>query len=401
VLLTAAVTAALACSLSAELEEDARRRTLLLAGFYASLGLALLSKGLVGLVLPGGIIPLYYLLAGRRPRLARLGVWWGVPLALAVAGVWYGPVIYRNGREFIDQFFVQHHFARFASNKYHHPQPFYFYVPVVLLLMLPWTPFFVSALASFRLRLMRDGTAFNRLRLFALAWLVVPVVFFSFSGSKLPGYVLPSLPAAAILTGPRLLRYLRGRGGPWLMRLTGALVLALGVGGLVYLVKSGLVSTPLSVAVAAPSVVAGACALLLARRPLVAASAVVAASLLTVPLVAVLAVEPFARRESVREPLLAAQARGLGRLPVLQMHTTERSSEFYAAGRLVYSADGQPRRFEGAGEVLEYVRQTGGEALVIVPVKYLDQLTNEPGASTEVVADNYWKALVYVRAAGE
>ena len=400
VLLTAALTAALSCFLAADLAPDARRRRRLLAGFYASLGLALLSKGLLGLVLPGMIIPLYYLLAGRRPALGRLGLPWGLPLTLAVAGVWYGPVIWRHGHEFVDQFFVQHHFARFASNKYHHPQPFYFYVPVVLLLALPWTPFFVGALGALGPTALRDETGVGRLRVFALAWLAAPVLFFSFSGSKLPGYVLPALPAAAVLAGLRLHSYLRGEGGLWVMRVTAGLALGLGAGGAVYLGRSGLLPAAVALAGAAPAVAAGACALLFARRRLVAASSIVAAALLTVPLVAALAFGHVAGRESVRGPLLQAQARGLGHLPVLQLHTTERSSEFYAAGRLVYAADGQPRKFEGAGEVLAYVRGAGGRALVIVPVKYLNQLTGEASASAEVIGDNGWKAVVYVETAG-
>ena len=61
-------------------------------------------------------------------------LWWGVLVTALVAGLWYAPVIRAHGWGFIDEFFVQHHFARYVSNKYRHPQPFYFYVPIILLL---------------------------------------------------------------------------------------------------------------------------------------------------------------------------------------------------------------------------------------------------------------------------
>src|SRR5689334_2624717 len=106
-----------------------RRKRLLLAGFYVFVGLSLLAKGLVGVVIPFGVVGLYYLLRRSWPaRSVWLSLIWGVPLAVAVSAIWYGPVIARHGWTFIDEFFVQHHFARYVSNKYHHPQPIYFYL---------------------------------------------------------------------------------------------------------------------------------------------------------------------------------------------------------------------------------------------------------------------------------
>src|ERR1051325_7887686 len=121
----------------------------LLIGFYAFVGLSLLAKGLVGIVIPFGVVGLYYLLRRSWPvRSVWLSLSWGVPLALAVSAIWYGPVIARNGWTFIDEFFIQHHFARYVSNKYHHPQPIYFYPAIILMLALPWT---VHGSASMRM----------------------------------------------------------------------------------------------------------------------------------------------------------------------------------------------------------------------------------------------------------
>ena len=110
-----------------------------------------------------------------------------------MAAIWYGPVIARHGSTFIDEFFVQHHFARFVSNKYHHPQPVYFYPAIILMLALPWTAVLVEALARLGLGVARRDSL-SVLSVFSLAWLALPIVFFSFSGSKLPGYIFPVYP---------------------------------------------------------------------------------------------------------------------------------------------------------------------------------------------------------------
>src|ERR1041385_9040789 len=128
-----------------------RRKRLLLVGFYSFVGLSLLAKGLVGIVIPFGVVGIFYLLRRRwPPRSVLLSLIWGLPLAIAVSAIWYGPVIARNGWTFIDEFFIQHHFARYVSNKYHHPQPIYFYPAIILMLALPWTAFLVEALAKVR-----------------------------------------------------------------------------------------------------------------------------------------------------------------------------------------------------------------------------------------------------------
>jgi 4-amino-4-deoxy-L-arabinose transferase-like glycosyltransferase len=206
IVLTMTVTGALCCFFIWHIaNKDRQRRSWLLVGFYFCVGLSLLAKGLVGIVLPIGIIAVYFVLRRESPtRSFRLSLLWGLPFALIVATCWYGPMIYRHGGTFIDQFIVQHHFARFLSNKYHHPQPFYFYVPVMLLMALPWTVVLLAGFASSRRWSWRGRGAVDLMRVFALAWVVVPLVFFSLSKSKIPGYILPALPAAALLIGERI-----------------------------------------------------------------------------------------------------------------------------------------------------------------------------------------------------
>ena len=91
-------------SLAFFLLHELRRKRLLLAGFYAFVGLSLLAKGLVGLVIPFGVIGVYFLLRRSWPaRSVWLSLLWGLPLAAAVAAIWYGPVIAKYGWTFIDE----------------------------------------------------------------------------------------------------------------------------------------------------------------------------------------------------------------------------------------------------------------------------------------------------------
>lgn len=156
------------------------RRGLMLGGVL--LGLAVLAKGLVPLVLA---IPLFWI--GRR-RWKELSLY--LLAALLVAFPWYLMCYLRNGWPFIEVFFIQHHFGRFLSPELKHVQPWWFYIPVLLVLLFPWIP----ALAAVR----TDGWREPR-RLLLLGWLVFGFVFFSASTNKLPGYLLPLLPAATAL----------------------------------------------------------------------------------------------------------------------------------------------------------------------------------------------------------
>jgi 4-amino-4-deoxy-L-arabinose transferase-like glycosyltransferase len=404
-LLTATVTACLAFFYLSEIERNAGRRRWLLAGFYACVGLSLLAKGLVGIVLPFGIVASYFLLRRRWPGLSRIGIFWGVPLSLAVACVWYAPVIARHGWTFVDEFFVQQHFARYVSNKYHHPQPFFFYLPVILIITLPWTFFFVGGVAAQSEINPRADDAATKLRVLALVWVVAPFLFFSASRSKLPGYILPALPGAALLAGFALHKYLCGAGGILTMRLTGVLALLFAAAGaLLAFTRLGVHANlpnglPLgcALAITLPACVAGLVALFLARRRELCALAFAGATLLTVPLIVGCALKSAMRKETMAQEIRLADARGYAEVPVVQLHTVERTVEFYAAGRLAYDASGEPLKFEGARDVSEFVRRNGGRALVIVPVEYVSQLTDELSLATEYVGDNGSLALVFVR----
>jgi 4-amino-4-deoxy-L-arabinose transferase-like glycosyltransferase len=159
-----------------------RARETMILGLWAGLflGLAILAKGFVPLVL---IVPV--LLIARRMRFAMIGA------AVLVAAPWYVLCYVRNGPVFWNEFFWKHHVERFLHPTLDHPQPFWFYVPVLLAGLFPWTP-----LAGLFLR--PKTYADERVR-FLVLWLLFALAFFSFSQNKLPGYVLPLLPMLAIV----------------------------------------------------------------------------------------------------------------------------------------------------------------------------------------------------------
>ncbi|HZI18466.1 MAG TPA: glycosyltransferase family 39 protein [Pyrinomonadaceae bacterium] len=413
IVLTATVTAALACFYASEVERDEAGRRLMLAGFYAAVGASLLAKGLAGLVIPAGVVVFYHLLRRRFPNPLRLGAWWGVLLTAAVAALWYAPVMLRHGREFFDAFILQHHFARYLSNKYAHPQPFWFYAPITLMLALPWTVFFARGLWAARGVNWHADDAETKLRALAVAWVLVPVAFFSLSGSKLPGYVLPGLPGALLLAGWVVLKYLRGEGELWTMRLTGVLALLLFAAGAVYAATQfgwapgGAGAAPVAMlslgcvaAAVAPSGVAAVVALFSARRRWLAFVTIAGATLLTVVLVAACALEGAARAETLAPLLAEAEREGHGRLRVLHMMTPERSSQFYAAGRVDYDEGGDLRLLIGSNEMAAAVAAAGGEALVIVPPEYDYKVPDAEGVEWRRLGDNGASVLFHVRTAG-
>jgi 4-amino-4-deoxy-L-arabinose transferase-like glycosyltransferase len=173
-----------------------------LAASYGAMGLATLAKGPVAPALGGAILLLFALL--RRERSIVLRTLWlpGILLFLAVTGPWYALVEFRTG-EFFRVFILEHTLMRFGTNMFRHHQPILYYIPVLLLLLLPWTVFALKgmgvALTSVW-RQARGGTpSTDPLPDFLLLWLGVPLLVFSISQSKLPGYILPGIPAATLL----------------------------------------------------------------------------------------------------------------------------------------------------------------------------------------------------------
>ena len=167
---------------------------------WAALALAVLSKGLIGLVLPGATLVLYLLLE-RDWRLAgRLRLLPGIALLLALTLPWFVAVS-RANPEFFHFFFIHEHFERFLTKQHGRYQPPYYFIPVLLLGMLPWTITMLDALARAWKRVPQQRFQVQR---FLLLWSAVVFLFFSASDSKLVSYILPMFPALALLIGLRL-----------------------------------------------------------------------------------------------------------------------------------------------------------------------------------------------------
>ncbi len=192
------------------------RRRIYLSAFYIFLALGTLAKGPVAPALSAVIIFLF--VAVKRDWRAISRTLWmpGIVLYLAVMLPWYIAVQLRNPG-FFRFFILEHNFARFSENVYHHDQPFWFYLPVFLLAMMPWTLALILAVVSVveRVRLVWSegkgacASPEDSWPLFLLIWMLVPILFFSASQSKLPGYILPGVPAGALLVA----EFLAGRGG--------------------------------------------------------------------------------------------------------------------------------------------------------------------------------------------
>jgi 4-amino-4-deoxy-L-arabinose transferase-like glycosyltransferase len=182
--------------------------------FYGFMGLGMLAKGPIAPFLAFAVIALYALLVrDLRPALKML---WlpGIVLFCAVALPWYFAVQMRNP-DFFNEFIVEHNLVRFSKNLYHHTEPLWYYLPVTALALVPWTVFIGVALvqSSRTWRRWRKSPTNTRIdfehhfSIFTICWLIIPPIFFSISKSKLPGYILPALPAGALL----LTDYLRQR----------------------------------------------------------------------------------------------------------------------------------------------------------------------------------------------
>jgi len=337
------------------LENFERKKALaLFFCFYFFIGIALLAKGLVGIILPFFALFIFqlslYVLSKKFPhRLFLLTLPMGLLISGLVACTWYLPMYQLHGFKFIDEFIIQHHFARYTSNKYLHPQPFWFFWIVLPLMTLPWTPYFLIAIRKLirnlrhEINIDREAHATEaKLIIFAISWILSPLLFFSFSGSKLPGYILPSLPATAILIAIYLNRN-----------------------------KSNIIEH------------------------------LKYSALLIVLLIAIVFIsfaDLFIRHETLKPLIEKSNQMGYQDAKILNLHTISHNLEFYGAGRLVRLADGKQRYFYGPAEILEFMRVNNENlVLVVVPFQYETDITQNSSIQAEKIGYNGELILFAVR----
>jgi len=245
-------------------EPDARRRRALLVAAWAALALAVLSKGIVAPVLAGGTLALYSLVTRDLSPWRRMHWLPGLAAFAAIVTPWFWLVSSRNP-QFLRFFFLHEHFSRFLTTGHRRVEPWWFFVAIVLVALLPWFAALRGALRDARAAA-AAATGF-RPALFLGLWIACVVVFFSVSSSKLATYVLPFLPAAAAWIGPQLLR--QSRLATNAATTTAVLVPLFGVGlYLAALRKAGQFAPPAELVVwsVAAAIVAFAAWLLVRRR---------------------------------------------------------------------------------------------------------------------------------------
>lgn len=296
-------------------------------GFGAALGLAALAKGPAALVLAGGSVALWMVATRRWKDGARLLH----PLALLsffiVALPWYVLCAMRNP-EFVDVFLISHNFQRYLTPVFRHEQPFWFFGPILLLGLVPWTPVLVAvfhdAVAMLRARAWKYSTSF-----FIACWVIFPVLFFSLSKSKLPGYALPAIPALALLLARSLSKRVEAnqRGTRWLLFAVSAVLLLLAAGALLPSTSAQLPGVALN-ALRLLALIGGTGAMVVAvfalRKqpwPGAAAAAITVAALAAAITTTVLpSMDANISARTTARRMIAIQARQGGNLAVYKLH---------------------------------------------------------------------------------
>lgn len=197
---------------------------------WAGLALSLLTKGLIGVVLPAAVFVLYWIVSGDRAIFRRLHLLAGLGIFLAIALPWFVLVAIKNPEQ-PHFFFINEHWNRFFFKEHHREGPWYYFLVLIVPATMPWLPLLPASLIRARQKL--EGQ-FQSTQLL-LIWTVFILFFFSYSSSKLPGYMLPVFPALAVLAG-----WLLAHASGMLLRLPSFLLLTLGFAGLTGLTMTNM-----------------------------------------------------------------------------------------------------------------------------------------------------------------
>lgn len=226
-LLTLCLTGALGAFIIAAQREGRRSQEIPWYLFYFFCALATLTKGLIGIVFPTGIIFWYMLIAKRWRLLKEMRLLSGTFLYFAISAPWFILVSLKNP-EFANFFFIHEHFERFTSTVHGRYQPFWFFLPILFATMLPWSLFIPAAIArAWRNKNNEEGKG----GLFLVIWTIVIFLFFSKSNSKLIPYILPIFPPLAILIANSFDAFWETRGQKFKSAglVTGILMISFGV----------------------------------------------------------------------------------------------------------------------------------------------------------------------------
>ena len=202
------ITLGILALLLAQTQTDSKKQRNWMLLAWAGMALAVLSKGLMGLVLPGTAVFIYAAVQRDLTVLKRMHWLPGLTVFFLITAPWFYLVMKANP-EFFERFFIYEHYTRFTTKEHGRYQPWYYFIPILLVGMMPWAGLMLDTLwkYGFGKKTARDsqlaGNAFNAER-FLLVWIVFVYVFFSMSSSKLPSYLLPIFPSLALLMGKYL-----------------------------------------------------------------------------------------------------------------------------------------------------------------------------------------------------
>jgi 4-amino-4-deoxy-L-arabinose transferase-like glycosyltransferase len=299
---------------------------------WAAMALSVLTKGLIGVVLPGAVLAIYLLASGDRGILLRLQPLGGVAIFMLVALPWFVLVAVRNPEQ-PQFFFIHEHWDRFFLKTHHREGPWYYFLVLMVPAAVPWLPLLPAALAAARKRV---AGRFQPAQLL-LVWIGFILFFFSYSSSKLPGYMLPVFPAMALLIGAYLERISRG-----MAMMAAVLLAAVGVVGLACLSFITAMDTTLLRLGFGVAVVCGLGAWLAEARGLRTGTVLAIALggwLLTQLTMA--SHEPYGRAKAGLEAALAVRDELTAQTPVYSVGTYEQSMTFYLGHTVI------PVAFEG------------------------------------------------------
>lgn len=302
-------------------------------GAWILLALATLSKGLIGIVLPAATVVIYALWQHDLGLVFRIRPWRGLAILLLITAPWFIAVSLANP-EFAWFFFVHEHLQRFLTKVHHRYEPMWYFIPILLLGMLPWLG---SLLPGIRTGFGEDASKRFQPQRFLLVWAALVFIFFSVSDSKLPSYILPIFPALAALVALHL------GSSSTRPRHRGDALFAVGIGLL------GLCLTPFVIhraatlemetvyrsyqpwlyGAAALFLAAGVGAFFLARKNQLAAIGVLAAASFCSGQAIILGHDAFGAVNSAHDVALAIRSQVPPNVPFYSVNTYDQSLQFY------------------------------------------------------------------------
>ncbi|MBI5447351.1 MAG: glycosyltransferase family 39 protein [Gammaproteobacteria bacterium] len=223
-MLSCILTASLSCLLFAlNLPPSQKKQLVFCYGFYLFTGLAVLTKGLVGVLLPGAILFSWLLLLNRWKQLKNLSLFTGILLFTVIIIPWHYLVQIQHP-EFFNFYIIEQQFLRFFTLSAGRYQPAWFFLVIILAGFFPWTVFLVQALSSSLKKVLKNKKKYSN-ELFLLLWAGIVFLFFSASKSKLIPYILPVFPPLSLLIAHYLSSHQKSRGASLLLSLLSFILL--------------------------------------------------------------------------------------------------------------------------------------------------------------------------------